>query len=144
MLCWNLWVNVSLKTPLKLDPNTMEDWGASQVNLGLIWLLQTPRELQTHRLLLLRIRQILTAMASGQKLTWEEHKWAAVWVTVRTWVSGWQWWWESSVCVKLVWRLRAEREKPVSGRREREKERSQMNFRPVHSRIYSICQCLFP
>ena len=49
--------------------------------------------------------------------------------------------------VRLVWRLWAEREKPVGGRREGEKERegrSQMNFCSVHSRIYSICQCLFP
>ena len=147
MLRWNPWVNVSSKTPPKLDPNIMEEWGASQVNLGLIWLLQTPRELQTHRLLLLRIRQMLTALASGQKLTWEEHKCAAVWVTVRMWVSGWQCWWEASVHVRLVWCLWAEREKPVGGRREGEKERegrSQMNFCSVHSRIYSICQCLFP
>lgn len=41
--------------------------------------------------------------------------------------------------------LRAEREKPVSGRREERREREKPNESlSVHSRIYSICQCLFP
>ena len=46
----------------------MEEWGASQVYPWLLWLLWSPRGLQTYRLLLLSVRQMLTPKASWTEM----------------------------------------------------------------------------
>lgn len=83
-----VWNSLDLYVPSQTPPKSVQILWRSGERwvLWLVWLLGTPRGLQTNRPLLWRVRDEHLDRNGHEKSMQQ----ATVWVTVRTWVSGWR------------------------------------------------------